>query len=137
MNVTSNNLNGGFIEGLGVVVATFFVGIAAQIIADAVGLTPKIWVGVTSGAILGVYVWSLSRKALNASSLVDATSRDRIEFDEPRAARVTSPPYDAKEYDVFAIETNPDGDYPFKVWVEDGNGKNKHPFYASGVEFEK
>lgn len=129
-------MNGAFIEGVGVVIAALFASIAVQIAVKPVGLSPKIYGGVTTGIILGAYGWSLIKKGLNASTLVDATSRDRIEFEEPREAQVTCPPHDAKEYDVFAFETNPDGDFPFKVWADDGNGKNKHPFYASGVEFE-
>lgn len=60
-----------------------------------------------------------------------------MQFDTPKRAIVTAPPYGGELKRVTAVELNPDGDFPFKVWVEDGSGKEEHPFYARGIEFEE
>lgn len=56
-------------------------------------------------------------------------------IDPPKPAIVTAPPYEPERKAVMRIEFNPDGDYPFKVWVDDGSGKEQYPYYATGIDF--
>lgn len=58
-----------------------------------------------------------------------------MQFDTPQPAMVEAPPYEPEQYDVYALELNPGGDFPFKVWVKDGNPDEDKPFYATGVSF--
>lgn len=127
----------GFVKGLSIVAATSMAAIIGHFLASFAGLEPLFIEGAAGGAVLGAFVYAQFKKVQKASPLVDATSADRIEFDEAKRATITHPPYEDKEYDVFAIETDPECAYPFKVWVDDGKGLNHHPFYATAVEFKE
>jgi len=48
---------------------------------------------------------------------------------------VTAPPHDPEREEVVALETDPDGSYPFRVWVADDSSKEEFPYYARAVEF--
>jgi len=130
---------GGFGKAIGIVALTLVAGALGAVLGHTVGtaieIEPVFFEGAAGGAVLGAFIYHHIRGLRNTSPLVDATSLDRIQFDESRAARVTHPPHEKEEHKVFAVETNPDGDYPFKVWVADESGKEQHPYYATAVEF--
>jgi len=97
-------------------------------------MDPQFAQGAAGGAVLGGFVYATLAAMNGWSPLVDADSADRIEFSEPRRAVVVAPPFDEDQMPVSALETNDGGDYPFKVWVDDGSGKEEHLYYATSVK---
>lgn len=135
MALPVNPYRTGAFKAIVVMGATLIAATVGHAGAAAAGLSPMFFEGAAGGAILGAFVYATLSKVRQASPLVDASSADRIEFDEPKSATVVAPPYEGEPMNVFAMETNPDGDYPFKVWVSD-EGQEAHPYYATAVSFE-
>jgi hypothetical protein len=134
---SSRRFGSGFLKALLVMVGTIAAGEIAYAAAAQLGQPPMFFAGAAGGAIIGAFAYSLHRKAtvaLNAPRAGSPHSADRLEFDPPRPAKVTHPPYEKREHDVLAVDTNADGNLPFRVWVEDGK-EEWHPFYATAVEF--
>jgi len=136
-SMTKNVINNhrGFIKGIAVVIITTIAASAGYVGAEFAGYPPLLFEGVAGGAVLGAFFYSTYTKVRNYSLLVDATSSDRVEFDPPRPAEVTAPPYETTKEEVFAIETAPDGGHSIKVWVKDGSGIERHPYYVTGIRF--
>ena len=127
----------GFVKGILVCIGAAAAASIAHTAAVQVGLPPTFFEGAAGGGILGAFAYDQYRKAtksLNSRSAGSPHSADRLEFDPPRRAKVTHPPNEPREYDVLAVDINPDGGLPFRVWVKDGK-EEWHPFYATAVEF--
>jgi len=126
----------GFVKGIGIVVALMAIATLSHVTASTVGFNPVLAEGIGGGLVLGATFHYFFRKMRAWSPLVDADSVNRLRFDEPKTATVTSPPYDGEQRDVFAIEMGESNGHPFKVWVDSDDGEEHHPYYASGVEFD-
>lgn len=139
MTSTITKRIGGFGKGMLIVAGTLAAAIVGHTGAELAGTNPVFFEGAAGGAVLGAAIYYFYRQVRYSSlGLVDATSPDRIRFDKPRRATITHPPKGTEEYDVFAIETNPENaDIPFKVWVADESGAEHHPYYATAVKFSQ